>query len=63
MDARTAEWLKQADYDMETAEFMANIATRYPDDIEKLKSNYTEQVTVQILTQAKGTLEWIRQQF
>lgn len=126
MDARTAEWLKQADYDMETAEFMArggrffyavfmchlavekmlkglyqqklhevppkthnlvyllnevglkpdqdraraiarlneaNIATRYPDDIEKLKSNYTEPVTAQILGQAKGTMEWIRQQF
>ena len=125
MDKRILEWLKQADYDMDTADFMckggryfyavfmchmaiekalkglyqqnlqetppkthnliymlnkiglrpdedrgrvitrlneANIATRYPDDIDKLQSNYTKEITTQILTQAKEVLEWIKQQ-
>ena len=125
MDKRILEWLKQADYDMDTADFMcnggryfyavfmchlaiekalkglyqqnlqetppkthnliyllnkiglrpdedrgriitrlneANIATRYPDDIDKLQSNYTKEITAQILTQAKEALEWIKQQ-
>ena len=125
MDKRILEWLKQADYDMDTADFMckggryfyavfmchlaiekalkglyqqnlqetppkthnliyllnkiglrpdenrgrvitrlneANIATRYPDDIDKLQSDYTKEITAQILTQAKGALEWIKQQ-
>ena len=123
MDSKTAEWLKQADYDMDTAEFMAkggrhfyavfmchlanekalkglyqrhlqetptkthnlvyllnriglkpdaqwgkvitrlnqtNIATRYPDNIDRLRGDYTEEITTQILTQAKGLLEWIK---
>jgi len=126
MDKRAAEWLKQADYDIDTAEFMAkggryfyvvfmchlaiekalkglyqqsleqtppkthnlvylmnkiglkadqdkakvivrlneaNITTRYPDDIDKLKSVYTEEITRKILTEAKEILEWIKQQF
>ena len=126
MDRRAAEWLKQADYDVDTAEFMAkggryfyavfmchlaiekalkglyqhslkqtppkthnlvylmneiglradknrarvivrinaaNITTRYPDDIDRLKSDYTEEVTGKILTDAKEILEWIKQQF
>jgi HEPN domain-containing protein len=125
MDKRIIEWLKQADYDMDTAEFMANggryfyavfmchlaiekalkglyqqnlqeippkthnliyllnkiglrpdentgrvitrlneanIATRYPDDIDKLQSNYTQEITAQILAQAKEALKWIKQQ-
>ncbi|MBN2317367.1 MAG: HEPN domain-containing protein [Sedimentisphaerales bacterium] len=126
MDKRAAEWLKQADYDIDTAEFMAkggryfyvvfmchlaiekalkglyqqnlkqtppkthnlvylmnkiglkadqdqakvivrlneaNITTRYPDDIDKLKSDYTEEITGKILTEAKEILKWIKQQF
>ena len=126
MDRRTLEWLKQADYDMETAEFMAkggrnfyavfmchlavekalkglyqqklqetppkthnlvylmnksvlrpdrdrarviatlseaNIATRYPDDIDKLRSNYNGGITTKILAQTKDVLEWIKSQF
>ncbi len=126
MDAKTLEWLKQADYDMDTAEFMAaggrcfyavfmchlaiekalkglyqqrrqqppprthnlvylmnevglkpnehqaravatlngaNIATRYPEDIETLRSNYTEAVTARLLGQAKELLAWIKTQF
>jgi len=126
MDRRAAEWLKQADYDIDTARFMAegarhfyavfmchlaiekalkglyqqlvqetppkthnlmylvsriglkpdperaraiarlneaNITTRYPDDIDRLRSNYTEEMTARILTQAEETLAWIKQQF
>lgn len=126
MDKRTVEWLKQADYDVDTAEFMAmggryfyavfmchlaiekalkglyeqnlqetpakthnllflldkigvrpdaekgtfitslnqaNVATRYPEDIDKLQNKYTQQITSRILTQTKETLEWIKRQF
>jgi HEPN domain-containing protein len=126
MDAKTLEWLKQADYDMDTAEFMAeggryfyavfmchlaiekalkglyqhrlqetppkthnlvylmnkiglrpdqdrarmiatlneaNITTRYPEDIDKLRSSYTGEITAKILTQTKEALEWIKSQF
>ncbi len=126
MDRRVAEWLKQADYDMETAAFMAqggrgfyavfmchlaiekalkglfqhvlcetppkthnlvyllnkiglrpdaararaiarlneaNVTTRYPDDIDRLRSAYTTEMTEQILVQGREVLEWIKQQF
>ena len=126
MDKRILEWLKQADYDIDTAEFMAkggryfyavfmchlavekalkglyqqglqetppkthnlvylmnkiglrpdedrarviarlneaNIATRYPEDIDKLRSNYTEEITAKILSQTKEAMEWIKKQF
>jgi len=126
MDKRIVEWLKQADYDMDTAEFMAkggryfyavfmchlaiekamkglyeqnlhetppkthnliflldkiglrpdadkgklitrlneaNVATRYPDDIDKLQSKYTQEIASRILTQTKEILEWIKKQF
>ncbi len=126
MDKRALEWLKQADYDIDTAEFMcrggryfyavflchlaaekalkalyqqnlqetppkthnliyllsrigltpdqdksrviaklneANVATRYPDDIGKLQSDYTQEIAQQILAQAKEILEWIKKQF
>jgi HEPN domain-containing protein len=126
MDKRALEWLRQADYDMDTAEFMAkgdryfyavfmchlaiekalkglyeqnlhetppkthnllslldkiglrpdvergtfitslnqaNLATRYPENIDKLQSEYTPQITSRILTQTRETLEWIKKQF
>ena len=126
MDKRVLEWLKQADYDIDTAEFMArggrhfyavfmchlaiekalkglylhnlqevppkthnlafllnriglrpdddrskviailneaNIATRYPDDIDKLQSKYTPEIASQILAGTKEILEWIKAQF
>jgi len=126
MDKRTAEWLKQADYDLDTAEFMAkggryfyavfmchlaiekalkglylhnlqeappkthnlvyllnktglrpdagqsriiatlneaNIATRYPDDIDRLQSKYTQGIASEILAETKEILAWIRAQF
>jgi HEPN domain-containing protein len=126
MDKRALEWLKQADYDIDTAEYMArggryfyavfmchlaiekalkglyqqrlretppkthnlihllekiglvpdqangramtrlneaNIATRYPDDIDKLQGTYTQETTAQILSQTQRILEWIKAQF
>jgi len=126
MDKRTLEWLKQADYDTDTAEFMcaggryfyavfmchlavektlkalyqqklqetppkthnlvyllnriglrpdqdksrviarlneANIATRYPDDIDKLQSDYSQEIAARILAQTKEILKWIKAQF
>jgi HEPN domain-containing protein len=126
MEKRILEWLKQADYDFDTAQFMcmggryfyavfmchlavekalkgmyqrklqetppkthnliylldriglrpdqdkgsviarlneASIVTRYPDDIDRLQSNYTQEITTQILVQTKEILEWIRAQF
>jgi len=125
MDRKTEEWLKQVDYDIDTAQsnfitgryiycaFMchlsiekalkalyneklkqippkvhnliylinqinisisedfrkflvrlneANIFTRYPDDIEKLKSKYTESITLDILNKSKDIIVWIKQQ-
>jgi len=125
MTKQSSEWFKQADYNMDTAEFMhsggrhfysafmchlavekamkafyqeklsqpppkthnliyllnkiamrpdehmgkmiaklneANIATRYPDDIDQLQKNYTEAATRQILDQTQGILEWIKKQ-
>ncbi len=126
MDKKVVEWLKQADYDLSTSEFMANggrhfhavfmchlaiekalkglylqnlqetppkthnlvhllnkiglrldteksgviaklneasTATRYPDDIDKLQDDYTQEIAAQIVTQTRGILEWIKKQF
>jgi HEPN domain-containing protein len=126
MDKRAVEWLKQADCDMDTAEFMAkggryfyavfmchlatekalkglyqqklqetppkthnlirlleriglvpdrdlgramtrlnetNVTTRYPDDIDRLQSAYTQETTAQILSQTQRILIWIKAQF
>jgi HEPN domain-containing protein len=41
----------------------ASVATRYPDDIDKLQSTYTQEIAAQILVQTKEIVEWIRQQF
>ena len=126
MDKRVLEWLKQADYDMDTGVFMveggryiyavfmchlaiekalkglyqhnlqeappkthnlvylltktglkpdahksrviatlneANITTRYPDDIDRLQSKYTQGIASEILAGAKEILAWIKAQF
>ncbi|MBN1509560.1 MAG: HEPN domain-containing protein [Sedimentisphaerales bacterium] len=126
MDKRVIEWLKQADYDVDTAKLMAkggryfyavfmchlavekalkglyeqtlqeappkthnllflldkiglkpdidkgkaitrlneaSVGTRYPDDIDKLQSKYTQGIATQILTQTQEILEWIKNQF
>jgi HEPN domain-containing protein len=126
MDKRASEWLKQADYDIDTAEYMykggkffyavfmchlsiekaikslyqeqlketppkthnlvyllkktgtkpdetigkfivklneASVATRYPEDIEKLQRQYTKDDVKNILHQSNEVLEWIKAQF
>ena len=126
MNEKSNQWLRQADYDISTAEFMcngdryfyavfmchlsvekalkglyqqklgqsppkthnlvyllsktnvkpddktglfiaklneANIATRYPEDIDKLQKDYTETVTRDILEKTAGLLEWIKKQY
>lgn len=125
MEHRTEEWLRQAEYDMDTAQFMfdggryfyavfmchlsiekalqgmyfekrkeippkvhnlvyllqevgikppvapgkfivmlneANIATRYPEDLKKLQSCYTQQVVKDILAGSREVLQWIKEQ-
>ena len=126
MDKRSREWLKQADYDIDTAEYMfaggkffyavfmchlsvekaikglyqqrlkeippkthnlvyllkkidirpdettgkfivklneASIATRYPEDVEKLQDQYTKDVVKNIIVESRKVLEWIKEQF
>ena len=126
MDERTHEWLKQADYDIDTAEYMftggkffyavfmchlsvekaikglyqqrlketppkthnlvyllkkvnirpdetvgkfivklneASVATRYPEDIDKLQGQYTKDVVKNILVESRKVLEWIKGKF
>ncbi len=41
----------------------ANIATRYPDDIDKLQSKYTQGIASEILAGTKEILAWIKAQF
>jgi HEPN domain-containing protein len=41
----------------------ASIGTRYPEHVDKLQGNYTQEIAVQILAQAKEILEWIKRQF
>jgi HEPN domain-containing protein len=126
MNNKANEWLKQADYDIDTAEFMAaggrffyavfmchlavekaikglyqqrlnetppkthnlvyllkkvdampseitgrfitklneaSVVTRYPEDIDKLQSLYTQDVAKDILLKSKEVLQWIKQEF
>jgi HEPN domain-containing protein len=41
----------------------ARIATRYPDDLERIQSAYTEEVTKDIINKSKDLLKWIKTQF
>jgi HEPN domain-containing protein len=126
MSKQFEEWLKQSDYDLDTAEFMfkgeryfyavfmahlsiekalkglyqkkldelppkthnliyllnkiglkppeniarflvklneASVITRYPEDLEKLKSIYTKKVVKDIISESKEALQWIKKQF
>ena len=126
MEDKSHEWLRQAEYDMNTAEFMfggsryfyavfmchlsiekalkaiyyeklkelppkvhnllyllnkiglmppeplarfivklneANIATRYPENLDELQKNYTEQVVKEIISKSMEVLAWIKEQF
>ena len=40
----------------------ANIATRYPESLEKLQKIYTKSITRDIISNTKEALVWIRQQ-
>ncbi|MFA5863812.1 MAG: HEPN domain-containing protein [Phycisphaerae bacterium] len=40
----------------------ASVATRYPEDLEKLKSDFTQSTTKDILAKSKEFLEWIKKQ-
>lgn len=41
----------------------ASVATRYPEDLTKLQSVYTQTVVKEILSQTKGILEWVKKMF
>lgn len=41
----------------------ANVVTRYPEDLDKLQKDYTQNITKEIILQSKEALEWIRSQF
>lgn len=41
----------------------ANIATRYPENLDQLKKEYTEEVVKDILSRSKEVLQWIKKQF
>jgi HEPN domain-containing protein len=125
MQKRTEEWLKQADYDLDTADYMyaggryhyavfmshlavekalkglyfemrrqfppkshslqyllnetgikapkaqgkfiirlseASIPTRYPEDLEKIKKDFTLEAVGDILMRAKEAIQWIKKQ-
>jgi HEPN domain-containing protein len=40
----------------------ANIATRYPESLEKLQKAYTKTITSEIILNTKEALAWIKQQ-
>ena len=40
----------------------ANIATRYPESLEKLQKTYTKKITKEIIANTKEVLAWIKQQ-
>ena len=41
----------------------ASVATRYPEDFVKLQGVYTQDVTKEILLQAKETIKWVKKTF
>ena len=40
-----------------------NVATRYPEDMMAIQSQYSKAAIQEILTNGKEVLEWIKQQF
>lgn len=50
-------------YDMVFALNRVSIPTRYPDDLEKLLKSYSRQRTLEILTQSKEVLAWLKAEF
>ena len=41
----------------------ASIATRYPDDLAKIQSAYTEEITKEMIEKSKDVLKWVKTQF
>jgi hypothetical protein len=41
----------------------ANIATRYPEDLDELQKNYTEKVVKDIILKSREVLTWIKERF
>lgn len=50
-------------YDMVFALNRVSIPTRYPDDLEKLLKSYSRQRTLEMLTQSKEVLTWLKAEF
>ena len=40
----------------------ASIITRYPEDLEKIKKQYTKPIVIDIIEQTKKVLKWIKEQ-
>ncbi len=41
----------------------ASVATRYPDDLEKIQAAYTKEITKEMIEKSKGVLKWVKRQF
>ena len=41
----------------------ASVATRYPDDLEKIQAAYTKDITQDMITKSRDLLKWIKTQF
>lgn len=52
----------------QTAKFIvkinsASIVTRYPENLEEIKKQYTKEIVKNILDKSKETIKWIKKQF
>jgi len=41
----------------------ANVATRYPEDLNQLQKNFTKEIVYDIITKTKDSVQWINNQF
>jgi len=39
---------------------LESVATRYPEDIERSKQDYTKERTLQVITNCKEVLQWLK---
>ena len=62
------EWLRQADYDIDTADYMFSgryfysVATRYPEEVSRLQKDFTKGIVKEILSKGREALRWIKKQ-
>jgi HEPN domain-containing protein len=40
----------------------AGVATRYPDDLEKIQAAYTDKITRELIEKSKDVLQWVKTQ-